>query len=247
MNKSKQAFTLVELIVVIAIITLLTGLLLPALAAARGAAQTTVCKSNLRQLGIAWMAFEVDNKYIMPRIVMDNPTEYTYKTWAIAVDYSAGQALPDSGLISPYLPYGSVQNCPAMPREEEMTSGFTTYGYNHDMPEYDEKLPVIAIKNPTKTVLFADAGRLTASLKVAGTTYLSPPSVSYSGSSHGPYYFHARHSGATGNVTWADGHVSSHKAEYYPDSHDLQARTQMHLGYLDSDGDPATDELFDFK
>ena len=53
----RHAFTLVELLVVIAIIGALVGLLLPAVQAAREAARKAQCKNNLRQIGIALHAY----------------------------------------------------------------------------------------------------------------------------------------------------------------------------------------------
>ncbi len=53
-----RAFTLVELLVVIAMIGLLVGLLLPAVQAAREAARRAQCQNNLKQIGLALASFE---------------------------------------------------------------------------------------------------------------------------------------------------------------------------------------------
>jgi prepilin-type processing-associated H-X9-DG protein/prepilin-type N-terminal cleavage/methylation domain-containing protein len=55
--RTTGAFTLVELLVVISIITVLVALALPALSASREAARSSTCRSNLRQIGIAMTAF----------------------------------------------------------------------------------------------------------------------------------------------------------------------------------------------
>ena len=57
-NRQSNAFTLVELLVVIAIIGVLIGLLLPAIQAAREAARKSSCKNNLHQLGLGLLNFE---------------------------------------------------------------------------------------------------------------------------------------------------------------------------------------------
>jgi len=58
--KTRQAFTLVELLVVIAIIAILAALLLPALSAAKSQARSNACLSNLKQLGQAIFIYTSD-------------------------------------------------------------------------------------------------------------------------------------------------------------------------------------------
>ena len=58
-----RAFTLVELLVVIAIIGALVGLLLPAIQAAREAARMTQCRNNIKQVTTAIHNFESARRY----------------------------------------------------------------------------------------------------------------------------------------------------------------------------------------
>lgn len=60
MNRRSNAFSLIELLVVISIISLLIGILLPALSAARDRAQHAACQQHLRQIGIALHSYAAD-------------------------------------------------------------------------------------------------------------------------------------------------------------------------------------------
>ncbi len=65
-GKNGKGFTLIELMVVIAIIGTLIGLLLPAVGKVRDSARMTQCKSNMRQIGIAMQAYSEDFEGNLP-------------------------------------------------------------------------------------------------------------------------------------------------------------------------------------
>lgn len=73
-NRSK-GFTLVELLVVISIITILAGLLLPALQNAINAARNSSCANNTRQLAIALVQYADDNENFLPRVAYWSQSE----------------------------------------------------------------------------------------------------------------------------------------------------------------------------
>lgn len=56
------AFTLIELLVVVAIIAVLTATLLPAINVARKSARTSVCASNVRQLAVGYLTYNLANR-----------------------------------------------------------------------------------------------------------------------------------------------------------------------------------------
>lgn len=64
--KRKRGFTLIELLTVMAIIALLVGLLLPALASSRGKTLTLKDQAQLKQIHAGWVAFSRDFDGVLP-------------------------------------------------------------------------------------------------------------------------------------------------------------------------------------
>ena len=119
-NSKNTAFTLIELLVVIAIISILAAMLLPALGRAKEAGKSAVCKSNLRQMGIALTMYGDDYNHF----------PYTLNTASRDVWFMQ---------ISQYLEMESLLRCPkfrGVSKPFWMGEMFTemgdgvSYGYN---------------------------------------------------------------------------------------------------------------------
>jgi len=66
-RRQSGGFTLLELLVVIAVIAVLASMLLPALARAKDKAKAITCLTNLRQWGVAAHLFAADNQDLLPK------------------------------------------------------------------------------------------------------------------------------------------------------------------------------------
>ncbi|MCA9190540.1 MAG: DUF1559 domain-containing protein [Planctomycetales bacterium] len=97
-RKSRLAFTLVELLVVIAIIGILVGLLLPAVQAAREAARRMQCSNNFKQMGLAILNYESTYKRMPPAAMKGGP------------GLTGGHTASGFMRILPYLEGGNLYN-----------------------------------------------------------------------------------------------------------------------------------------
>ena len=131
------AFTLVELLCVVAIIALLTAILLPVFAQARESARQTACASNMRQIGLAMRLYLTDADEVwFPAAGPSDLSGRQAKTWIgyddanIPASYGLGPTgditrpathPPHPGYIDPYLKNEQVKRCPSIPVTWQMS------------------------------------------------------------------------------------------------------------------------------
>jgi len=270
-NDRGGGFTLIELLVVISIIAILVGILLPALGAARRAARTSQCGSNIRQLIVANTTYATDNKDFYVRAAADIMST-NLRRWHGARDNTSESFQPDRGDLRGYLDSGgNVKECPgthdsSFSREAGFEQGSGGYGYNATYVggRYDLYIPFSGgrspeqftarttdVARPVETIMFTDAAYVMAGPVIASYSFCEPPfwqnGPGAPSSSPSDSSIHFRHAGAT-SVAWVDGHVDLQKLTYSKSylTHSLVSGDQasvLGFGWFGPEGN----DLFDLK
>lgn len=213
--KSKS-FTLIELLIVIAIIAILAAMLLPALNQARERGRQAACISNLKQISMANLQYANDfNGYwiIMKAAHVDRWPQYLggvigkYLPLSICTCPTTGEKL--SGLMDYYKGYGIrwYANTSSVVDDEQNHPGFVNLGWC----KWYIKLG--RFPNASSYLMMADAANPTNLLKNGAEFYRN---------ASGENYVALRHSGRT-NALYLDGHTSS------PNSSTLREKGFWHL------------------
>jgi prepilin-type N-terminal cleavage/methylation domain-containing protein len=130
-DRTPEAFTLVELLVVMAIIAILAALLLPVFSAAKAKGRQTACLSNLRQLGFALQTYASDNDGGLVANLPANPGSNSWVLGNMQIsDQSTNPAGLRQGLLFAYAGQPAVYRCPADPAQTGGEPQVRSYSMN---------------------------------------------------------------------------------------------------------------------
>ncbi|MCS7264263.1 MAG: DUF1559 domain-containing protein [Armatimonadetes bacterium] len=111
----RHAFTLVELLVVIAVIALIAAILMPVLSKARESARKSVCQTNLKQIGTAFSLYIVDHDGFYP--CNGDPNLWMGRNWRVVIqNYLPGvqfRSLPPGYSQTLTVQHSDVLLCPS--------------------------------------------------------------------------------------------------------------------------------------
>jgi prepilin-type N-terminal cleavage/methylation domain-containing protein/prepilin-type processing-associated H-X9-DG protein len=191
----RRAFTLVELLVVIAVIAILAAVLLPVLSAAQNRASQINCLNNLRQLQAGWCLYVGENNDSLPlnacEVSIYSPVWSTTNSWVVGdASVSADLSLIRMGSIYPYANSTEIYHCPSDHSVVNGTKTLRNRSYSMDWylngqtdPQYISIYPASyfvglvargkSILNPSQVFVFVDESEWTINDGVFGV-YRAP-------------------------------------------------------------------------
>jgi len=215
------AFTLIELLIVIAIIAILAALLLPTLGRSKSTAQRIRCVSNLHQLGLATQMYWEENSGICFRYTRGwtNGGQLFWFGWMGAGAEGERPFDPQAGALWPYLEGRGIELCPSLNyalSQFKLKARGAAYGYGYNLhlssAPGKPPIPVARIRRPSEMIVLADAAQVNTFQAPASPENPMLEEFYYISTNRMEATVHFRHF-ENANVAFCDGHVGMEKME----------------------------------